>query len=300
LRRTEYVAPPSRVRASYSVTLAPRRRARARRDPGEAAADDGDARAVHAALRARLCASTQPFSQRRSDGRPLEHELGSTRDPLEQPRYAPAIASTHAALRRSSSGTSVEPGSSRPSARCASNATSSSAGPRCARRDVTAEAVEVLAWQVDAAVRTSSLRSRRMFVSWSATPSSSPASRAARSRRLEDAEREPADRSRDAPAVELRVGERRVLVSAHVHLRAVDEVAERVERDRIARAAAATARGRGRRLASSRSSSRGRARARRAFVRCESPSATSSMRRAQRVDREDRVAPIAGSSRIPA
>ena len=41
-----------------------------RRDPGEAAADDRNAGAVHAALRARLCARTRPFSQRRSVGRP--------------------------------------------------------------------------------------------------------------------------------------------------------------------------------------------------------------------------------------
>ena len=56
-----------------------------RRDPGEAAADDRDAGAVHAALRARLCASTRPFSQRRSVGRPCSTSSGCERDPLEQP-----------------------------------------------------------------------------------------------------------------------------------------------------------------------------------------------------------------------
>ena len=51
---------------------------------------------------------------------------------------------------------------------------------------------------------------------------------------VEDAEREPPDRARDAAAVELELVERVVPVAAHVGLGAVDEVAERVERDREA------------------------------------------------------------------
>ena len=41
---------------------------------------------------------------------------------------------------------------------------------------------------------------------------------------VEDAERQPADRARDAPAVQLELGERDVLGAEDVHLGAVDEL----------------------------------------------------------------------------
>ena len=112
--------------------------------------------------------------------------------------------------------------------------------------------------------------------------------------RLEHAEREPADRARDPASVQLRVRERRVLVAAHVHLRAGDEVVERGERDRVAaRRVGDRGAARGRRSSGKRSS-------------CArmSPSASSlSLGRElsvgdvvdparERVDGEDRVPPV--------
>ena len=73
-----------------------------------------------------------------------------------------------------------------------------------------------------------------MFPIWSATPRSSARRSALPVGRVEDAEREPADRAGDAPAVDDELGEGRVLGAAHVHLGAVDEVAESLERDRVA------------------------------------------------------------------
>ena len=146
LRRTEYVAPPSRVRASNSVTLAP-----------------WSARSSAAAIPARpppTTATRAPFTPRSARGSArargpspsgaasagrCSDELGMRAMRSSSRRYAPAIASTHAALRRSRSGTSVSPSSSRSSARCASNATSSSAGPSMRPSvDAAAEAVEIL------------------------------------------------------------------------------------------------------------------------------------------------------------
>ena len=74
-----------------------------------------------------------------------------------------------------------------------------------------------------------------MFVSWSATPSSlARCSARVRSDVSKTPSARPPDRARDPAPVQLRVGERCVLVAAHVHLGARDEVVERGERDRVA------------------------------------------------------------------
>ena len=74
-----------------------------------------------------------------------------------------------------------------------------------------------------------------MLPTWSARPRSSASGAPALAvGAVEDAEREPADRARDAAAVVLELGEGRVVGAAHVHLGALDELAERVERDRVA------------------------------------------------------------------
>ncbi len=132
----------------------------------------------------------------------------------------PAIASTHAALRRSSSRVSCDAAleplaralgleahqratAARARRRVAGASAARERGQRARRRvrarRATAEAPQVLAGQVHATVRAASSRtSRRMFVSCSATPRSS-ASRSARARSAAGVLAQPEDREAHAP-----------------------------------------------------------------------------------------------------
>src|SRR5207249_8267174 len=101
-----------------------------RGEPGEATPDDGR---LHPLTPASERASTRPFSHRRSETRPFRTSEGSSAIRSSKTRYLPAMASTAAVDRRSSSGTSSSPRSSHSSPRCASKATTSSTGPSSAR-----------------------------------------------------------------------------------------------------------------------------------------------------------------------
>ena len=185
-------------------------------DAREPAADDGDTRASHAALRARLCASTQPFLPAAQRRPPPSTSSGWTAIRSSSRRYDPAIARTHAALRRSSSGTSVSPRSSQSQRPLRFEGDQQVGRPLDSPvDDVAAEAVEILCRQVDTADAhvladvAQDVRELERDAEIVGEPLGGCAVR-----RLEDAERQAADRAGDASAVELGVGERRVGVPA--------------------------------------------------------------------------------------
>ena len=193
-------------------------------------------RAVIPAPDQRLRASTSPFSQPRSDSRPRSTTSGSAAIRSQQP----AVLAGHREHARGAA--AVEQRHERePAVEPLERALRLERDHQLDRAfdppvgDLAAEALEVLARQVDAAGRDVLGEVAQDVAELEREAEVVGERRAGRAvGAVEDAEREPADRARDAAAVVLELGEGRVLGAAHVHLGAVDELAERAERDRVA------------------------------------------------------------------
>ena len=263
-----------------TTTLASSRRAR--RGCGPRPSPSPSVGSETAAARAPARVALDPAEQPPVDARP-------------SPRRRPRSAGRAAAAAR-------DRGRTRPRARSASNADQvGMAAGRCgASASVAAEALEILGRQVDAAVREVLATSRRMLVSWSATPRSSARStRRSRSRAPKTpSESRPIDAG-DAAAVGDEVVERRRsrVPTTSISTPSISSL-ERVERDREAAGGVGERdAGPGRRSAASSASSAARASSssrRELLVRRGSVAVADVVDPArERVDRAQRVAPLA-------